>query len=428
MGIEVVVLLSMLVLLLVLRVPIAIALAGSATVIIIWQGIPVVVVVQRLYAGTESWVLMAIPFFILAGAIMEAGGMSRRLVDFANALFGFMRGGLANVNIGASMLFGGISGSAVADTSALGSVLIPAMEREGYPKVYAAAVTASSSPIGMIIPPSIPMIVWSFVSGESLGALFLGGVIPGALVTLSLMSVSTVICVRRGYQAHGSRFDFRALRATLLNGIVTLGAPVIIIGGIVFGIFTPTEAAVIAVAYSLLVTTLVYREFSLRSLPKVLVKAGKTSATVMFVVAGATVFSWILALNQVPQTLGRLILGFADSPGMFMFIGSILLFILGMFLDTTTTILLVGPVLAPLARVVGVDPILAGLIFLVVLATGLVTPPLGLCLFVGSSLTGTSIERIAREVIPFVLAMLAVALILWFVPQTVTWLPSRLAP
>ena len=428
MGIEVVVLLGMLILLLVLRVPIAIALAGSATVIIVWQGIPVVVVVQRLYAGTESWVLMAIPFFILAGAIMEAGGMSRRLVDFANALFGFMRGGLANVNIGASMLFGGISGSAVADTSALGSVLIPAMERKGYPKVYAAAVTASSSPIGMIIPPSIPMIVWSFVSGESLGALFLGGVIPGALVTLTLMGVSTVICVRRGYQARGSPFDFRALRATLLDGIITLGAPFIIIGGIVFGIFTPTEAAVIAVAYSLLVTTLVYREFSLRSLPRVLVKAGKMSATVMFVVAGATVFSWILALNQVPQTLGRLILGFADSPGMFIFIGSILLFILGMFLDTTTTILLVGPVLAPLARVVGVDPILTALIFLVVLATGLVTPPLGLCLFVGSSLTGTSIERIAREVIPFVLAMLAVALVLWFVPQTVTWLPSRLAP
>lgn len=406
------------------RVPIAIALAGSAAVAIAIQGIPPLIVVQRLYAGTESWVLMAIPFFILTGVIMEEGGMSRRLVAFANAIFGFMPGGLANVNVGASMLFGGISGSAVADTSALGSVLIPAMEREGYSRPFAAAVTAASSPIGMIIPPSIPMIVWSFISNDSLGVLFLGGVIPGILVGLSLMGVATILSVRRGYQRHGKRLSWSEVRRTLFDGLTALTAPVIIIGGIMAGIFTPTEAGVVAVAYALLVTTIFYREFKISALARVLVRTGRTSASVMFVVAGATVFSWILSLNQVPQILGRWILGYAHTPGEFILIGSILLFVLGMFLDTTTTILLVGPVLAPLSVQVGADPILAALVFLIVLATGLITPPLGLCLFVASSLTQVRIEAIAREAIPFMGAILLVALIIWLAPATVTWLPS----
>lgn len=406
------------------RVPIAIALAASAAVGITMQGIPPLIVVQRLYAGTENWVLMAIPFFILAGVIMEEGGMSRRLVAFANAIFGFMPGGLANVNVGASMLFGGISGSAVADTSALGSVLIPAMEREGYSLPFAAAVTAAASPIGMIIPPSIPMIVWSFISNDSLGALFLGGVIPGILVGISLMAVATTLSVRRGYQRRGKRLALGEIRRTLLDGLTALLAPVIIIGGIMTGIFTPTEAGVVAVVYGLLMTTVFYREFKLGSLPGVLIRAGRTSASVMFVVAGATVFSWILTLNQVPQVLGSWILGFAHTPGEFIFIGSVLLFVLGMFLDTTTTILLVGPVLVPLIAQTGADPILAALVFLVILAAGLITPPLGLCLFVASSLTKLRIETIARQAIPFMGAILLVALIIWLIPATVTWLPS----
>src|SRR5690606_16241747 len=192
--------------------------------------------------GTESWVLMAIPFFILSGVIMDIGGLSQRLVDFCDACVGFVPGGMANVNVGASMIFGGISGSAVADTSALGAVLIPSMERLGYSRTYSAAITAASSPLAMIVPPSIPMVVWSFVSGVSIGSLFLGGVIPGVLVTLALMAVSTVICIRRGYQTEIRGFDFGAFRRTFRDGLIALGAPAVIIGGILSGAFTPTEA------------------------------------------------------------------------------------------------------------------------------------------------------------------------------------------
>lgn len=427
MTVEVIVLVGTLLLLLMLRVPVAVALAVSAVVGIVMEGMSPLAVVQRIYAGTESWVLMAIPFFIFSGAIMEAGGLGRRLINFCNAVFGFMPGGLANVNIGASMIFGGTSGSAVADTSAVGTVLIPAMEREGYSGPFSAAVTAASSPIGMIIPPSIPMVIWSFISGESLSSLFLGGVIPGIMVGVGLMVVSTYISVRRGYQAKGGRFSLAALRATALDGVIALGAPVIIIGGIMTGIFTPTEAGVIAVAYSLVAAALVYREFGLASLWRVLVQSGKTSASVMFVIAGATAFSWVLAVNQVPQSLGRAIMSVADTQGEFLLVGSLLLFLLGMFLDTTTVILLVGPVLAPLTMAVGADPILSALVFLVVLATGLVTPPLGLCLFVASSVSGVKVEAIAREALPFVAAMLIIALLLVLFPPLVTWLPSLIS-
>ena len=427
MTIEVIALLGTLMVLLLLRVPVAISLATSALVGVLMQGMSPLAVVQRLYAGTESWVLMAIPFFILSGAIMETGGLGRRLINFCNAVFGFMPGGLANVNIGASMIFGGTSGSAVADTSAVGTVLIPAMQREGYSAPFSAAVTAASSPIGMIIPPSIPMVVWSFISGQSLSVLFLGGVIPGIMVGIGLMIVSTVICIRRGYQASGDRFRFGALRETALDGVIALGAPAIIIGGIMTGIFTPTEAGVIAVAYALVAAGLIYREFKLADLWPVLVQAGKTSASVMFVVAGATAFSWVLAVNQVPQSLGRAIMSVADTPGQFVLIGAALLFVLGMFLDTTTIILLVGPVLAPLAVVAGVDPVQSTLIFLVVLATGLVTPPLGLCLFVASSISGVKVELIAREALPFVLTMLVIAFLLWLFPPLVTWLPGLIS-
>lgn len=413
--------LAVLALLLFLRVPIAVSLVGSAVFGLVADGIPVSVVLQRFYAGTESWVLMAIPFFILAGVVMEYGGLGRRLVTFCNACVGFLRGGLANVNVVASMVFGGISGSAVADTSALGSVLIPAMERQGYSKTYSAAITAASSPIGMIIPPSIPMVMWSFVSGVSLGALFLAGILPGILVTLGLMLVSTWVCVRRGYQATPQPFRWDELRLSLKDGLFALVAPLIIIGGIMTGVFTPTEAGVVAVAYSILVTSLVYREFSLRQVPKVLIEAGRTAASVMFVVAGATVFSWVLAFNQVPQAMGAAILSWVDEPWQFVLVGSILFFILGMLLDTTTVILLVGPILAPIIPVMGLDPVHVALVFLVILAAGLVTPPVGLCLFVASSLTGDRVEAIAREAIPFVAVIVLVAAVVWLVPGTVTW-------
>ncbi|MFQ3621023.1 MAG: TRAP transporter large permease [Spirochaetales bacterium] len=406
------------------RVPVAIALTLSASIGIYLEGLPLLSVIQRFYAGTESWVLMAIPFFLLAGNIMTAGGLSKRLVSFCDAVFGFLPGGLANVNIGASMLFGGISGSAVADTSAIGSVLIGEMENRGYSREYSAAITAASSPIGMIIPPSIPMILWSYVSSESLGAMFLGGVFPGIMVGVGLMGVSTFICVKRGYQAKGGKFDTAFLKKTLKDGLIALIAPVIIVGGIVTGMFTATESAVFAVAYSIIATGFIYRELSFKELPRILLLTGKTSASIMLIIGGSTVFSWVLALNQIPQNMGRLIIAISSSPLGFMILVSSILFILGMFLDISTIILLVGPIFAPIVHKMGVDPILAGLIFMVVLATGLITPPLGLCLFVVTNIVEVKLEKVAKECIPFIVLMLIVAAIMWIFPGTVLWLPS----
>lgn len=424
---EVYFILALLLLLLVLRVPVAISLATPAILGMYLQDMPLVSVVQRMYSGSESWVLTAIPLFVLAGMIMERGGLSERMVNFADALLGFLPGGLANVNIAASMLFGGISGSAVADSSALGSILIPEMTKRGYSKEYSAAITAASSPIGMIIPPSIPMIVWSFVSSESLGDLFLGGIIPGILFGLFLMIASTFICIRRGYQAKGTRINLAALKKTAMDGAVSLLAPAVIIGGIISGMFTATESAMIAVAYSLLVTFFLYRQLKLRDFPGLLIRAGKTSASIMFIICAATALSWVLTLYRVPQAMGMAILELSGTPGMFMLLCGALFFVLGMLLDTSTIILLVGPIIAPIIPTMGIDPIQAGLILMVVLATGLITPPLGLCLFVVATLSKVKLEKIAWECIPFVVMMLLLAVLMWYVPELVTFVPRFFA-
>jgi C4-dicarboxylate transporter DctM subunit len=410
--------------LMLLRVPLAFALAGSAALAIFQQGLSDTIILQQFYSGTESWVLMAIPFFILTGSIMERGEMSERLVQFVDRTVGFLPGGMGNVNVGGSMLFGGISGSAAADTSALGSILIPAMERSGYSRAYAAALTSASSPIGMILPPSIPMVIWGFVAGMSVGDLFLGGVLPGLLIGALLMVTSLVIARRRGYETTTRKFSARKLLSSLPDGLVAAGAPAIIIGGIITGIFTPTEAGVIAVAYALVAVILRYRKFGPRKLALALLDAGKMSASIMFLLAGASLFSYVLARNRIPQLLSDAMLAFADSPGLFILTASALLFVVAMFLDVTVTILLLGPVLAPLAVELGADPLQTALIFMVVLATGLITPPLALCLFVASTVSGESVERISREIVPFVCVLLGVAALIWFLPGLATWLPG----
>jgi C4-dicarboxylate transporter DctM subunit len=417
-------LIGLLLVLMLIRVPVAISLILTSAIGILVEGINILSVVQRLYAGTVSWLLTAIPFFILAGTIMSEGGLSKRLVAFSDALVGWMPGGLATVNIVASMFFGGISGSAIADTSAIGSVLIPEMESHGYSRKFASAVTVASSPIGMIIPPSIPFVVWSFVSGISLGKMFLGGVFPGILVGVSLIIVSTIISIKRKFQPRSRKIDLAALKRTYKDGIIALVAPVIIIGGILTGIFTATESAIIAVLYSWIVTQFIYKEFKFSDFPRVLVKAGLTSASVMFIIGGATVFSWLLAINRVPQTLGLWVGQYVQSPGLFVLMGALLMLVLGMFLDTTTIILLIGPILAPIINTMNIDPILVALIFMIVLAAGLFTPPLGLCLFVVSSVADVRLEDVAVETIPFLIVMLLVALVIWIFPGIVTFLPS----
>lgn len=410
---------------LIIRMPIAIALALSSLTTIILDGSPSLIVVQRLFAGTNSWVLMAIPFFMLAGAIMEAGGVTQRIVGFANAVLGFLPGGLAAVNIGASMIFGGISGSAVADSSAIGTLLIPSMKKQGYSVEFSAAVTASSSPIGMIIPPSIPMVLWSFVSGVSLSALFLGGVIPGILVGFSQILIATIISIRRGYKA-SSKFSIKEVLRTGKDAFLAILAPIIIIVGIVSGVFTPTEAAIIAVVYTLAISMFVYKELKIEDLPQVLVSAAHTTAIVMFIVASASVFSWIMSYNDIPQFITQKIMSLVSTPGGFMLLGSILFFVLGMFMDIGVLILLITPLIAPIVVEMGIDPIQGAMIFMVILATGLITPPVGLCLFVVSSISNNSIERISKECVPFLIGLLIIAILLWFVPGLTLWIPSLL--
>ena len=410
---------------LLMRVPIAVALAFFATLVLfITEGsMAIDIIAQRMYGVTRSWILLAIPFFMLAGAIMESGGLTRRIVSFASALVGFLPGGLAAVNVLASMLFGGITGSASADTSALGSILIPAMRRQNYSGSFSAAVTASSSCIGMIIPPSIPMVLWSFVSGISLGNLFLGGMIPGILIGLIQIVLCSIISYRKSY---GERqpFSLREIIVQSKDGILTLITPFLIIGGIVSGLFTPTEAAIIAVLYCLVLSMFIYKELCLRDLPKVFLKAGTLSAMVLFIVAGSSLFSYVLTIMDVPMIITEKLLVIGGSPTRFIIITVALFMLLGMIMDISVIILLVGPIIAPLMLKSGVDPIQGAMIYMVILAAGLVTPPVGLCLFVASGVSGLSVEAIAKDSIPFVFGILAVALIIWFIPGTVLWFPS----
>lgn len=413
-------------LLLLIRVPIAVALAFSATLaLFITEGgsTAIEIIAQRMYGVTRSWVLLAIPFFMLAGAIMESGGLTRRIVAFASALVGFLPGGLAAVNVLASMLFGGITGSASADTSALGSILIPAMRRQNYSGPFSAAVTASSSCIGMIIPPSIPMVLWSFVSGVSLGNLFLGGMVPGIMVGLIQIILCSIISHHKGY---GERqpFSLREIINQSKDGILTLIAPFLIIGGIVSGLFTPTEAAIIAVLYCLVLSMLIYKELRFKDLPKVLLKAGTLSAMVLFIVAGSSLFSYVLTIMDVPMIITEKLIVMGQSPARFILITVALFMVLGMIMDISVIILLVGPIIAPLMLKSGIDPIQGAMIYMVILAAGLVTPPVGLCLFVASGVSGLSVEAIAKDAIPFVAGILVVALIIWYIPATVLWLPS----
>lgn len=416
---------SMLVLLL-LNVPVSFTLGLSAAFALLADGtIPVLQIIQRMFAGANSWLLLAIPFFMLAGQIMEKGGVTRRLVDFADSLVGFLPGGLSAVNIVVSMFFGGVSGSAVADTSAIGTLLIPAMCEQGYSKAYSAAVTASSSPIGIVIPPSIPMILYGFVSGQSVAALFLAGIGAGVLVGIAELVVSTIISIKRGYRSNHP-FSLRRIWTTGLQGVPALIAPLIIIGGIILGWFTPTEAAAVAVVYSLFLGAFVFRELKLSHIPGIIIEAVKATASVMLVIATASAFAWVLSINNVPQDVAVYMVKVFSSPMVFLFSLIGLFLMLGTFLDANASMLLVVPVIAPAVEAMGLDPIQVGVILTVTLGVGLLTPPVGLCVFIASSITGLSFEEIIPELVPFAIALLISILILVLVPEITTYIPQLL--
>jgi len=407
-----------------INVPIAIAIALSSIVAIVIKGnIPLLVIVQKMFTATDSFPLMAVPFFILAGSLMEFGGISKRLVDFANSIVGRFSGGLALVAIIASMFFGAISGAAAATTAAIGSILIPAMVRRGYDRNYSTAVQATAGTLGVMIPPSIPMVIYGVLTGVSIGALFVGGIIPGILVGCSLMLVAFKIAKKRGYKGD-EKPSLKKVFETFKEAILALLMPIIILGGIYGGVFTPTEAAVIAVVYGFLIGFFVYRELKLKDLKDILTNTVVSTAMIMFIIATASIFGWILASEQIPQVIASAILSISKNPIVIMALINILLLFLGTFMETIAAIIIVVPVLMPIISQIGIDPLHFGLIVVVNLAIGMVTPPLGVCLFVGCSIAGITLEDITKAVWPFLIAMIIDILIITYIPAVSTFLPK----
>ncbi len=381
---------------------------------------------QRIFGGINQFPLLAIPMFILAGEIMNHGGITLRLVNFAKTLVGHLRGGLAHVNIVSSMLFAGLSGSAVADTSALGSILIPAMEKDGYTRRFAAAITAASSVIGPVIPPSIIMVVYAYIMGVSVGGLFAAGLVPGLMMGLGLMVATGIIARRRNFPRTDRRAPMAEVGGAFSSAFLPLLTPVIILGGILSGVFTPTEAAAAAVAYALFLSLVVTRTLELGQLPGMLYRAGLASSSILLVIGAATVFGWVTALSGAPSVITGLLTGISDNPLVVLLIVNLILFIVGMFFDAGPAILILGPLLAPTMVSLGIDPLHFAIIMCVNLTVGLATPPLGLVLFVASTLTRLPILSISRDMWPFLLVHAAVVLLITYVPALTMTLPGLL--
>lgn len=406
-----------------LRVPIAFAL-GLASLATAWQlGLPPLIVAQRMAAGVNSFPLLAIPFFILAGNLMVEGGVARRLVAFARLLVGRIPGGQGMVNVVDSMLFGGISGSAVADVAATGSIDIPMMVQAGYDRGLAVALTVASSTQGIIIPPSHNAVIYSMAAGGvSIGALFLAGYVPGILLGVALMATVYVLALRRNYPRF-SRPPWREAVRIVADGVLGLMTGVIIIGGIVFGIVTATEAAVLGALYAALLGVAVYRELDLVRLWRAIRQSVRTTALVAFIIATSSAFAWLMAYLRIPAALSEWLLGLTDSRVAVLLLINVILLALGCIMDMAPLIVIVTPILLPVARAYGVDPVHFGIILLLSLGIGLSTPPVGTALFVGCGVGRVSIEEASRNLLYFWPAMLAMLLVVTFVPDLVLWLP-----
>lgn len=410
--------------LLLIGIPVAFCLGVTMLILVITQtSLSPIIVAQQLVIGADNFTLMAIPFFMLAAEFMSGGDITRRLVALVNTLIGWIRGGLALVNIGASMLMAGLSGSSVADAAMMGSMLIPAMKEQGYDADFSAAVTATSSTLGIIIPPSIPMIVLGFVTQTSVVRLFFGGFIPGLLVGLSLMIVTYIIAWRRGYPK-APRSDFRTIIKTLGASFWALLLPVFVLGGILLGIVTVTEASVVAAVYAFVVAKFIYRKLTWKIAYRSLVNAAVISATVMFIVTTAAGIAWLLTSARVPQTLALQMQALTGNPMVFLLIVNVFLLVVGAVMDLTPALLILGPILFPIAIQYGINPIHFGVVMVMNLALGLVTPPVGSCLYLTVGVAGCSVTKIIKATAPLLATQIAVLLLVTYVPGLVTWLPS----
>ncbi|MFB5662301.1 TRAP transporter large permease [Alteribacillus sp. HJP-4] len=403
---------------LLLSVPIGIALGLATLFSIVYSGsLPVEFLAQGLVTSVDSFPLMAVPFFILAGEIMGKGGVSDRLFRVANAIVGNKTGGFAIATIITCMFFAAISGSAPATVAAIGGIMIPAMVRQGYDKRFATATVAAAGSLGVIIPPSIPMVIYGVTGSTSIGDLFIAGIVPGIIVALGLIAYAYIHSKKNGYKGMNEKTTLKGIGKALWEAKWAMLIPVIILGGIYGGIFTPTEAAVIAVVYGLFAGVIFYKELKIRDLPKVFGDAALTTATVLIIVGTATAFGRLLTIEQIPNQVASFMISISENPIVIILLITVLLLIVGCFMDTLAAIIILTPILLPIATQLGYDPIHFGIIMIVNLAIGFITPPLGVNLFVGSGISGLSIEALSKAVIPYFIAMLITLFIIIFLPQ-----------
>ena len=381
---------------------------------------------SRLYNGMDSFPLMALPFFILAGQLMNSGGITRSIVDFSQSMIGHVRGGLAQVNIFSSVLFAGLSGSAVADTSALGKIFIPAMAENGYSKKFGAAITAASSVIGPIIPPSGIMILYAFIMNVSVAGLFAAGLVPGLMISVGLMVATSIVSKRRNYPVANRRATWKERGQAFRKTALALATPVILLGGILGGVFTPTEAAAVAAFYALIVTLFIMRTLKASELPKVFVEAALQSGVILLLVGASVVFAWIITVSGFAGIIADSMLGASDNVYVLLFLTNLFLFLVGMFLDAGPAILILGPVLGPIFLDLGIDPIHFAVVMCVNVTVGLATPPMGLVLFVAASISDEKVETIAWQMLPFLAVEIAVIFLITYFPALSMTLPRLL--
>ncbi|MDD3689524.1 MAG: TRAP transporter large permease [Synergistaceae bacterium] len=406
-------------------IPLALVMGITGIVVLIAMGVPLELVAQRMFTGIDSFPLMAVPFFILAGDLMNRGGTTIRIIGFANSLVGHIRGGLAHACVVANMIFAGISGSSVADASAIGSIMIPSMEKSGYDLDFSAALNSVAATIGPIIPPSIIMVIYGVSVNVSVGGLFAAGFVPGILMGLALMIVVSRISKKKNYPM-SEGFSGKKVAVEFKSSVWALLAPIIILGGILGGVFTPTEAAAVAVIYSFFVGKFIFREIAWKDLPGILFQSGITTGAILLIISLANVFAWVIAANQIPVKLSSLFLSATSNPYIFLAIVNVLLLIVGMFMETGAAIILLAPILAPIAVKLGIHPLHFGFMMVLNLAIGMATPPVGVCLFVSCGITGLSLEKVSAAAMRFVIALLAILLIVTYVAPISLFLPKML--
>ncbi|MBZ4653799.1 MAG: C4-dicarboxylate transporter permease [Peptococcaceae bacterium] len=413
--------------LLVLNIPIGVALGLASITALVFGNMPTppLVVAQRMFTAVDSFPFMAIPFFMLAGGLMESGGISRRLISFAKACVGTVPGGLGIITIVASAFFGAISGSNPATVAAIGGIMIPAMIKAGYPRDFAAAVAAAGGTLGVIIPPSIPMVTYGVVASVSIGTLFMAGFVPGIIIALCLIGVIYFYALKLDLPK-GEPTSLKLFVSSFKEAILALVMPIIILGGIYGGVFTPTEAAAVAVVYSFIVSIFVYKELTIKELGPVIVKAGVSTSVVLFVIATSASFSWLITSAQIPAKVTAAMMSLSSNAVVITLLINIILLFLGTFLETQAIILLVAPILLPLAMQLGIDPIVLGIIMVVNTSVGMITPPMAVNLFVACGISNLKVEQISRKIVPFLIVEIIIVLIISNFPNISMFIPNLL--